>query len=245
MTLRNVLVRALLGGDAASPRAKAMRRLLRPARVRLFLLPTAPDGERYGAIRGYSVVRTYIDEFITDNSAVISGRCLEVGDPRYTVPLGGDRVTVVDVLDVDASNEHATIIGDLQDLHEVQSGTYDCAVVTGVLQYLQDPAAAARELHRILAPGGTVLVTVPTMGPEDIGDEDRWRFMPLGIRVLFEAEFGPDNVLVQAYGNMLTGIAHWSGLAQEDMPKRAWRLQDPVYPVSLGVRATKAGPGPI
>ena len=221
-----------------------MRRLLRPARVRLFLLPTAPDGERYGAIRGYSVVRTYIDEFITDNKAVITGRCLEVGDPRYTLPLGGDRVTALDVLDVDPRNKHATIIGDLQDLREVQSGIYDCAVVTGVLQYLQDPAAAARELHRILAPGGTVLVTVPTMGPEDIGDEDRWRFMPLGIKVLFEAEFGPDNVLVRAYGNMLTGIAHWSGLAREDMPKRAWRLHDPDYPVSLGVRATKAAEGP-
>ena len=221
-----------------------MRRILRPARLRLFLLPTAPDGERYGAIRGYSVARTYIDEFITENSAVIRGRCLEVGDPRYTIPLGGDRVTEVDVLDIDPSNEQATVLGDLQDLHAVPSNTYDCAVVTGVMQYIQDPAAGARELHRILAPGGTVLVTVPTMGPEDIGDEDRWRFMPLGVRALFEAEFGPDNVSVQAYGNMLTGIAHWSGLAQEDMPKRAWRLQDPVYPVSLGVRATKAASEP-
>jgi hypothetical protein len=243
MKLRKALVRALLGDDPASPRAKAIRRLLRPARVRLFLLPTAPDGERYGAIRGYSVVRTYIDEFITENREVIQGRCLEVGDPRYTIPLGGDRVTVVDVLDVDPLNEEATVFGDLQDLHEVQGDTYDCAVVTGVLQYLQDPAAAARELHRILAPGGTVLVTVPTMGPEDIGDHDRWRFMPLGARALFEEEFGPDNVSVKAYGNMLTGIAHWSGLAQEDMPKRAWRLEDPVYPVSIGVRATKASSG--
>ena len=244
MKLRNVLVRALLGGDAASPRAKAMRRLFRPARVRLFLLPTAPDGERYGAIRGYSVVRTYIDEFITENRGVIRGRCLEVGDPRYTIPLGGELVTALDVLDVDPSNEQATVHGDLQDLHAVPDDTYDCAVVTGVLQYLQDPAAAAHELHRILAPGGTVLVTVPTMGPEDIVDYDRWRFMPVGIRAIFENAFGPDNVLVQAYGNMLTGIAHWAGLAREDMPKRAWRLQDPVYPVSLGVRATKAVSGP-
>jgi hypothetical protein len=245
MRVRRVLGRALLGDDATSSRSRTIRRILRPARIRLFLLPTAPDGERYGAIRGYSVARTYIDEFITDNNEVIRGKCLEVGDPRYTVALGGDRVTVVDVLDINPANGQATVIGDLQGLHDVRGDTYDCAVVTGVFQYLQDPAAGTRELHRILAPGGTVLLTVPTMGPVDIADADRWRFMPVGIRVLFEAEFGPENVAVQTYGNLLTGIAHWSGLAQEDMPKRAWRLRDPVYPVCIGVRATKAVAGGV
>ena len=43
-------------------------------------------------------------------------------------------------------------------------GTFDGAVSVEVFEHLFDPLAAARELHRVLQPGGAVVLTVPNFG---------------------------------------------------------------------------------
>ena len=116
-------------------------------------MPTRPFGDRYAYGRGESIDRRYIEEFLRQHRDSIRGRCLEVGDDRYTRQFGGDALRTVDILDVDTSNPKATIIGDLQSLPQVDSGSFDCVIVTQVLQYLEEPAAGVRELLRILAPG--------------------------------------------------------------------------------------------
>lgn len=40
-------------------------------------------------------------------------------------------------------------------------GGFDAVAATGVLEYLPDPAAGIRELVRVLAPGGTLVVSIP------------------------------------------------------------------------------------
>jgi SAM-dependent methyltransferase len=212
--------------------------------LHLFLMRTQPLGGRYGWRRGNPIDRRYIEDFLAANRGLIRGRCLEVGGAQYIERFGSATVKTIDVLDIDSSNRRATIIGDLQDLATVCDGSYDCVIVTQVMQYLQDPIAGSRELHRILAPGGSVLVSVPTMAPCDAKDLDRWRFMPLGIRDLFVSNFGLDGVTVRSYGNLLTGLAYWAGLAQEDLPHKAWGFDDPFYPVIVTVRATRES-GPL
>jgi len=201
-------------------------------------MPTKPDGDRYAFGRGRSVDRWYIEAFLQEHQSLMRGRCLEIGDDRYTRQVGGADIRDVDILDIDATNERATIIGDLQELSSVEDGSYDCIIVVQVLQYLQDPSAGVRELRRILAPGGSVLVTVPTMAPADIRDRDLWRFMPQGVEHLFSPHFEAAALEVRSYGNLLTGLAYWAGLAQEDLPRKAWRLTDPIYPVIISARAT-------
>ena len=66
---------------------------------------------------------------------------MEVGDDRYTRRFGRSEVQDIDTLDVNPTNEKAALIGDLQDLSNVEDGSYDCVIVTHVLQYLQDPSA--------------------------------------------------------------------------------------------------------
>jgi hypothetical protein len=98
-------------------------------------------------------------------------------------------------------------------------------------------------LHRILAAGGTALVTLPCLGRPGAEEStvvdgiDYWRFLPAGVSALF-ADLSWE-VDVTRYGNALVGMAMWYGMAVEDLPPRAWRLDDAAWPCVLGVRAAK------
>ena len=46
--------------------------------------------------------------------------------------------------------------------------TFDAVVTSEVLEHIQDDVTAISELHRVLRPGGTLGVTVPTWWPEKI-----------------------------------------------------------------------------
>ena len=58
-------------------------------------------------------------------------------------------------------NPQATIVADLTDAPHIPDDTFDCAIVTQTLQFVYDVRAAFATLHRILAPGGVLLATVP------------------------------------------------------------------------------------
>lgn len=47
-------------------------------------------------------------------------------------------------------------------------GTFRHIIVSEVLEHIQDDVAVIAEMHRVLAPGGTLAVTVPTWYPEKI-----------------------------------------------------------------------------
>ena len=49
-----------------------------------------------------------------------------------------------------------------------EDNTFDCVVTSEVLEHLQDDVTAISELHRVLKPGGSLGVTVPTWWPEKI-----------------------------------------------------------------------------
>jgi SAM-dependent methyltransferase len=200
-----------------------------------------PISTSYGSDRGIPADRHYIEEFLRTHADAIRGRCLEIHHDQYVTRFGGRAVEKVDVLDIDPNNERATLIGDLQRLGSVvASDHYNCVVVTQTLQYLPQPHLGVGELYRILAPGGTLLVTVPCLSRTEPGhdDVDFWRFMPSGARLLF-SEAPWSDVEVTAFGNTLVGMAIWEGLAVEDLPSRAWRRHDADWPCVVGVRATK------
>jgi SAM-dependent methyltransferase len=208
-------------------------------------MSTRPLSTVYGFDRGNQnpVDRRYIEEFLAQNTKFIQGRCIEVKHDTYLRRFGAERVISSNVLDVNADNPCANVVGDLQDLKTVADASYDCAVVTNTLQYLRDPRRGVSELHRILAPGGTALVTLPCLGRPGaeefavVDGIDYWRFMPAGVAALF-ADLSWD-VDVARYGNALVGTAIWHGMAIEDLPRRAWQINDAAWPCVIGVRARK------
>ena len=71
-------------------------------------------------------------------------------------------------------------------------GTFDRIICSEVMEHIPDDAAAARELARVLKPGGTLAVTVPTWLPEKVcwalSDEYHAPFVEGGhVRIFSEA----------------------------------------------------------
>ena len=138
-----------------------LRRLRYPARLGT-LRRTSPLSDYWGSDRGTPVDRYYIDNFIGEHGRDIHGRVLEIKDMQYTERFGCN-VRRSDVLDVDPGNNAATIVADLAAADAVASNCFDCVILTQTLQLVYDTRAALTHVHRILRPGGVVLVTVPTM----------------------------------------------------------------------------------
>ena len=152
----------------ADPWLPVLRRVLRPSRIGIF--DTVPVSAEWGFDRGTPIDRYYIGRFLEAHAADVRGRVLEVKSSDYTRRF--DRGVVrADVLDIDPKNEQATIVADLTAADHVPAGLFDCFILTQTLQFIYDAPAAVRHAHRLLAPGGALLATVPVVSRRAIGPD--------------------------------------------------------------------------
>ena len=79
---------------------------------------------------------------------------------------------------------------------------FDMVICTQVLEYIPEPAAVIAEIHRVLKPGGFLLLSVPAVFPRD-SDNDRWRFLPGSLRYLLRSFC---EVEVVAEGSAVAGL---------------------------------------
>lgn len=219
------------------------RRVLVPRWLYVLAKKARPISFAAGRDRGTPVDRFFIERFINANSDRIRGAVLEVKDRGYTVRVGGSRVTRSDVVDVNRENKEANIISDIRNLKEIADNTYDCFIITQVLQYVDDLDAAVRESHRVIKPGGCLLVTAPTLGKLD-GQEDRvaghyWRLTPDSARYLFEKHFSPEQLEIEGWGNVLVATSFLQGMALEEIPRSKLAIYDPFFTCGVTIRATK------
>ena len=222
---------------------QARRRRRQPGTVALGdLRRVSPIDPGWGFRRGRPIDRGYIEAFLESSRADIRGRVLEVGGSAYTRRFGSD-VERTDVLNVDTDDPDTTIVADLVDAPHLPDDTFDCVVLTQVLQYVYDVPAALRTVQRILAPGGVLLATVPGITRisrlENASWGDWWRFTSTSAARLGEEAFGPGNVEVRSYGNVLAAAAFLYGLAQEDLEPEELHAHDPLYEVIVALRAVK------
>jgi SAM-dependent methyltransferase len=224
----------------SEPRRVLLRRVLRPA-PRGLLMRSGPVSRGWGFDRGLPIDRYFIERFLDGHRADISGRVLEVKDDGYTRRFGST-VTHAEVLDIDAANPAATVVADLTDAPQIPDERYDCVLLTQVLHQVYDVHAAVAECRRILQPGGRLLVTMPALSrcSMEPKDTDFWRVTPACANRLFGDVFGAENVEVVAHGNAVLGASFLMGLAVEEIPARQLRRQDPLFPVLVTIRATRA-----
>lgn len=202
-----------------------------------------PVSRVFGLDRGTPVDRHYIEKFLAENSSLVRGRVLEIADATYTRRFGGQLVERSDVLHATGEGGDATIVADLTCAPEIADDTYDCIILTQTLHYTFRMQDMVSELHRILAPGGSVLCTVPGISQISRYDMDRWgdywRLTTRSARELFESSFAADHLAVAAHGNVLASAAFLYGLAAEELTRSELEVQDEDYQLVVTVRATK------
>jgi SAM-dependent methyltransferase len=217
----------------------SLRRVLRPSGIAD--LATQPVSTQWGFDRGAPIDRYYIERFLAEHAGDIRGRALEIRNADYVTRFGRG-VTRADVLDIDASNPRATIVADLTAAVHVAPGQFDCFVLTQTLQFIYDVRAAVTQAHRLLAPGGVLLATLPVVSriaPRYGLEIDYWRFTAASCRRLFGDAFGAGQVEVRTYGNVLAAMAFLEGAALEEIPREKLDVDDPYHPVVVAVRAEK------
>ncbi len=144
-------------------------------------------------VRHLRLIREQVEQFLARHAKqhdVRRARILDVAPQDWAGAAASFRLAMIETLDIDPRSG-ATYIADLcaDNRQRISSGRYDLIVCTEVLEHLLQPFDAVREIHRLLKPGGVVLVTTPfnfrIHGPLP----DCWRFTEHGLRALFAKGF--------------------------------------------------------
>ena len=225
-------VRKELGGDPPYP----------PGTVRWgSLRRTTPFSRSWGYDRGTPIDRVYIERFLAVHAKNVRGACLEVLNDDYTRRFGGASVTSRDVVDVDPVNTAATVVADLGERDSLPAERFDCIIFTQTLHLIPDMAIAIANIWRALAPGGVLLLTVPTLGRHEARQgfhHDRWRVTKTGLEWLLRGLPGA-SVDITTYGNVLSCAAFLYGLASEELDPKELDAHDREFPLIVGARVLK------
>ena len=123
-----------------------------------------------------------------------------------------------------ADNLHPEIWGKLAQLHGVvdvfgdgqrmpfKDAAFDTVLALEMLEHVAHPDACVREFARVLAPGGTLLLTVPLFAPLHQWPFDFYRYTPKGIEALLGRHgFVIQHVLPRGNFASTTGamLSHW------------------------------------
>ena len=174
------------------------------------LAPTTPLRRLvYCARLAVDLQTNSIERDLRRELARLQGRLLDVGcgnspfrhllDPRRTQYEGLDveeaahfGYTNPDVLHYDGRTMPFT------------DASFDAVLCTEVLEHVSDPADTIREMHRVLKPGGMLLVTIPWSARFHYQPFDYCRYTPSRLRQLF-AQFA--DVSIRPRGTDLSSIA--------------------------------------
>jgi SAM-dependent methyltransferase len=202
-----------------------------------------PISREWGYDRGQPIDRYYIECFLSRRAGEIRGHVLEIGTEAYTRQFGGDRVLRNDVLHVTDKLPGVTLVADLTEPDGLSPDTFDCVILTQALQQIYDVRAVLTTVHRVLKPGGVLLLTVPGISQVDRAAMDQWgdywRFTTLTVRRLLEDAFPETVPDVEAYGNVFVAVAFLEGVVAEELLKGELDYADPDYEILIGARVAK------
>jgi SAM-dependent methyltransferase len=213
--------------------------LLSPARHTIDwgdLRRTAPFCPMFGLTRGTPIDRYYLAQFIREIRPQVTGTVLEVGGvvhnrERYRF----DKATSYQTLDV-ADRPGVTLVGNVHDAATLPVASLDAVVLFNVLEHCQHPWVVVDNMHRWLRASGKCFCMVPSAQRLHAFPGDYWRPLPDGLQQLFRG-FSQQQLYV--YGNPLTVVASFLGIAAEELSPQELDEWHPEYPVATCVVATK------
>jgi SAM-dependent methyltransferase len=159
--------------------------LLKIAAGRLHPSITDPN---YLVLRRRRLILDQWMERIPGNQLVV----LDVGG-RYQPyrPLIQDRLQRYIALDV-LQTPMVNVLGTGEQL-PFKADTFDLVLATGVFEYFPEPRLAAAEIHRVLKPGGHLMMSVAAVCPRAV-DEEHWHYLPAGLKFVLASFSGVEIV---------------------------------------------------
>src|ERR1041385_5850909 len=201
--------------------------------------PVQPVRREMGHDHGKPLDQYYIEKFLEKYLADIQGRVLEIGDTSFTLRYGGSRVEKSEMLNVTQANSLTAILANLAQADLKQ---FDCIILTQRLHSMPDQQWALKALHRLLKPCGVLLAVFPGINRSslrDVPSSDYWSLTSSSVRRLFGDVFQNSNVVVEAYGNVLTTSAFLYGFSADELRQEDLEYRDPEYDLLITVRARK------
>jgi SAM-dependent methyltransferase len=103
------------------------------------------------------------------------------------------------------------IVGDAYSV-PLNDGSADTVLLTEVLEHLEDPIRALEEAHRLLAPGGGLILTTPLIFPVHGEPHDFFRYSPHGLQYVMRRA-GFEGIEVRPLSGQWTTLAMLRGLS--------------------------------
>ena len=198
-----------------------------------------PFSETFGTDRGLPIDRVYVERFLRAHSDDIRCRVLEVKDARYTEMFSNGHRVVSTVVDIDAANPLASVVADLSEPGSLPAAAFDCFILVQTMQLLTDPENAIDNAWNALAPGGVLLITVPTLSRSSRDWPDYWRWTPEGLKVFLSDRLPGAKVEVEGYGCLVTCVAFLLGLASQEMRADELEQRDKAFTMLAAARVEK------
>lgn len=185
--------------------------------------PTVTPGESQRSPRksdpGWSVRRPLAEWLRSEGSTVAGKRVLDVGcGSKPYQPFFASAASYVGV-DVQ-ENALADLHGAIEAL-PVEDSSFDVVLCTQVLEHVDDPAAAVRELHRVTAPGGRVLASTHGTQVYHPNPGDYWRWTHTGLERLFTTNGDWERVDVEPNAGTTSALAMLVARSLHLLAKRA------------------------
>ena len=136
------------------------------------------------------------------------GRFLDVGCGE--VPFRGiiqDHVEEYMTFDIEERTEKLDFVGDIQNMDMIPDSSFDTAGCFGVLEHVPEPARAAKEIARILKPGGVLVITVPFTARLHEEPHDFYRYSGYGLQHLF-SKAGLTTKTIVPVGGLFSFLGH-------------------------------------
>jgi SAM-dependent methyltransferase len=114
--------------------------------------------------------------------------------------------------DIEARVDDVDYLGSVEDMSAIPDGSIDSMLCSEVLEHVAHPRRAAHEFARILAPGGTLVLSVPFLARLHEEPHDYFRYTRHGMRALLEeAAFDVDEIVET--GSLFSFLGHQVSVA--------------------------------
>ena len=121
---------------------------------------------------------------------------------------------------VDIGNPAADLEGSVEAL-PVDDASFELVLCTQVLEHVEHPEQAVRELHRVTAPSGRVLASTHGVQVYHPSPTDYWRWTHAGLQRLFERSADWASVSVTPVGGAATCLAAMSAVYADLLFRKA------------------------